>query len=124
MTILIWSVVTPLFENVCMAFLSLPPLPTISVRSASGGLLGIVAHQAGNLGSRFACAARQHPGDSAFRVISVGADGFRALVQLIDARAMWAKMRKSLGEKRRYLTDEQIAEITRLHGSMENGELA
>ena len=32
---------------------------------------------------------------------------------------MWAKMRKSLGEKRRYLTDEQIAEITRLHGSME-----
>ncbi len=42
----------------------------------------------------------------------------QGLVQLIDARAMWAKMRKSLGEKRRYLTDEQIAEITRLHGSL------
>jgi type I restriction enzyme M protein len=45
-------------------------------------------------------------------------------VQLIDARGMWAKMRKSLGEKRRYLTDEQIAEITRLHGSMEDGEFS
>jgi type I restriction enzyme M protein len=40
------------------------------------------------------------------------------LVQLIDGRAMWAKMRKSLGEKRRYLTDEQIEEITRLHGTL------
>jgi type I restriction enzyme M protein len=48
----------------------------------------------------------------------------QGLVQLIDARAMWAKMRKSLGEKRRYLTDEQIAEITRLHGSMEDGEFS
>jgi putative cardiolipin synthase len=37
------------------------------------------------LGSRFAGAAHQHPGDSAFRVISVGADGFRARAQLIDA---------------------------------------
>lgn len=40
------------------------------------------------------------------------------LVQLIDARAMWVKMRKSLGEKRRYVTDEQIGEVTRLHGAM------
>jgi type I restriction enzyme M protein len=48
----------------------------------------------------------------------------KGLVQLIDARGMWAKMRKSLGEKRRYLTDEQIAEITRLHGSMEDGEFS
>jgi type I restriction enzyme M protein len=48
----------------------------------------------------------------------------QGLVQLIDARTMWAKMRKGLGEKRRYLTDEQIAEITRLHGSMEEGELS
>ena len=46
----------------------------------------------------------------------------QGLVQLIDARGMWAKMRKSLGEKRRYLTDEQITEITRLHGAMEEGE--
>lgn len=45
------------------------------------------------------------------------------LVQLIDARGQWAKMRKSLGEKRRYLTDEHIAEITRLHGALEEGDL-
>jgi putative cardiolipin synthase len=37
------------------------------------------------LGSAFAGTARQHPGDSAFRVISVGADGFRARAQIIDA---------------------------------------
>jgi len=48
----------------------------------------------------------------------------QGLVQLIDARTMWAKMRKSLGEKRRYLTDEQTAEITRLHGSMDDGEFS
>jgi type I restriction enzyme M protein len=46
----------------------------------------------------------------------------QGLVQLVDAREMWAKMRKSLGEKRRYLTAEHIAEITRLHGAMEEGE--
>lgn len=40
------------------------------------------------------------------------------IVQLIDARDLWAKMRKSLGEKRRYLPEEKIAEITRLHGSL------
>jgi type I restriction enzyme M protein len=48
----------------------------------------------------------------------------QGLVQLIDARGMWAKMRKSLGEKRRYLTDDQIAEITRLHGSLDDGEFS
>ena len=37
------------------------------------------------LGSHFADAARQHPGDSAFRIINVGADGFRARAQIIDA---------------------------------------
>jgi len=37
------------------------------------------------LGSQFSGAARQHPGESAFRIISVGADGFRARAQLIDA---------------------------------------
>ena len=46
------------------------------------------------------------------------------LVQLIDARGMWTKMRKSLGEKRRYLTDEQIAETTRFHGAMDEGEFS
>jgi type I restriction enzyme M protein len=49
----------------------------------------------------------------------------RGLVQLIDARQMWAKMRRSLGEKRRYITDEQIAAITRLHGALErDGDLS
>ena len=38
-----------------------------------------------NLGSQFVRAARLHPGDSGFRIISVGADGFRARAQLIDA---------------------------------------
>ena len=38
-------------------------------------------------------------------------------VQLIDASAMWQKMRKSLGSKRKELSDEHIAEITRLFGA-------
>ena len=37
-------------------------------------------------------------------------------VQLIDASGMWQKMRKSLGSKRKELSDAQIAEITRLFG--------
>ncbi|QEG01605.1 Type I restriction enzyme EcoKI M protein [Stieleria maiorica] len=37
-------------------------------------------------------------------------------VQLIDASAMWQKMRKSLGSKRKELSDEHIAETTRLFG--------
>lgn len=46
------------------------------------------------------------------------------LVQLIDAREMWARMRKSLGEKRRFITDEQVAEITRLHGSLDESDVS
>jgi len=38
-------------------------------------------------------------------------------VQLIDASGMWQKMRKSLGSKRKELSDEHIAEITRLFGA-------
>ncbi|MEO5376404.1 MAG: type I restriction-modification system subunit M [Magnetococcus sp. DMHC-6] len=38
-------------------------------------------------------------------------------VQLIDASAMWQKMRKSLGSKRKELSDGHIEEITRLFGS-------
>lgn len=38
-------------------------------------------------------------------------------VQLIDASGFWQKMRKSLGSKRKELSDEHIAEITRLFGS-------
>ena len=40
-------------------------------------------------------------------------------VQLIDASGMWQKMRKSLGSKRKELSDEHIAHITRLFGSFE-----
>jgi type I restriction enzyme M protein len=40
----------------------------------------------------------------------------RGKVQLIDASAMWEKMRRSLGSKRKQLSDEHITEITRLFG--------
>jgi len=36
-------------------------------------------------------------------------------VALLDAREQWAKMRKSLGAKRKEITDDQIEEITRLY---------
>jgi type I restriction enzyme M protein len=37
-------------------------------------------------------------------------------LQLIDASGMWQKMRKSLGSKRKELSEDHIAEITRLFG--------
>ncbi|HAJ88147.1 MAG TPA: restriction endonuclease subunit M [Pseudomonas sp.] len=37
-------------------------------------------------------------------------------VQLIDGSQHYAKMRKSLGSKRQYITDEQIDELVRLYG--------
>jgi type I restriction enzyme M protein len=37
-------------------------------------------------------------------------------VQLVDARDLFVKMRKSLGEKRKEISDTQIDEITRLYG--------
>jgi type I restriction enzyme M protein len=40
----------------------------------------------------------------------------RGTVQLVDARAMFAKMRKSLGEKRKQISDAQIADIVRAYG--------
>lgn len=42
-------------------------------------------------------------------------------VQMIDASAMHAPMRKSLGSKRKYLSDEQIADIAKLHEALEEG---
>ena len=45
----------------------------------------------------------------------------RGKVQLIDATDQYAKMRKSLGSKRQYITDEQIAEVVRLYGAFEEG---
>jgi type I restriction enzyme M protein len=46
----------------------------------------------------------------------------RGKVQLVDARELFVKMRKSLGEKRKEITAEQIAEITRLYGEFTDGE--
>ncbi|MET8525612.1 class I SAM-dependent DNA methyltransferase [Micromonospora sp. NPDC005172] len=44
------------------------------------------------------------------------ARGHRGKVVLLDARDQFAKMRKSLGDKRKYVTPEQIKAITRLYG--------
>jgi type I restriction enzyme M protein len=46
----------------------------------------------------------------------------RGKVQLVDAREFFAKMRKSLGEKRKQIATEQIAEIVRLYGDFTQGE--
>ncbi|QFZ91176.2 type I restriction-modification system subunit M [Synechococcus elongatus] len=43
-------------------------------------------------------------------------------VQLIDASGFWQKMRKSLGSKRKELSEEHIAEITKLFGNFEVAE--
>ena len=42
-------------------------------------------------------------------------------VQLIDATCMYAKMKKSLGNKRAYLTEAQIAEIVKVYGDGQEG---
>lgn len=43
-------------------------------------------------------------------------------VQLIDASGFWQKMRKSLGSKRKELSDDHIAEITRLFGAFQEAD--
>ncbi|GIH69342.1 type I restriction-modification system subunit M [Sphaerimonospora thailandensis] len=43
------------------------------------------------------------------------APALRDKVILLDARDYWAKMRKSLGDKRKLVTDEQIDELTKLY---------
>ena len=45
----------------------------------------------------------------------------RGKIQLIDARDSWTKMRKSLGNKRKEISEEQIADLTRLYGAFEEG---
>jgi type I restriction enzyme M protein len=45
-------------------------------------------------------------------------------VQLIDASSFWHKMRKSLGSKRKEISEEQIADVTRLFGSFVEARLA
>jgi type I restriction enzyme M protein len=46
----------------------------------------------------------------------------RGKVQLVDARDYWVKMRKSLGEKRKEISADQIDDITRLYGDFTEGE--
>src|SRR5260370_3559302 len=45
----------------------------------------------------------------------------RGKVQLVDARESFVKMRKSLGNKRNEISDAQIADITRLYESLDEG---
>lgn len=46
----------------------------------------------------------------------------RGKVQLIDATGMFEKMRKSVGSKRKRLSQEQIAEITRLYAAFDGAD--
>ncbi|MHB1247831.1 MAG: type I restriction-modification system subunit M [Polaromonas sp.] len=46
----------------------------------------------------------------------------KGLLQLIDASSFWQKMRKSLGSKRKEMSDEHIAEVTRLFGGFLEAE--
>lgn len=45
-------------------------------------------------------------------------------VQLINAVYFFEKMRKSLGNKRNYITEKQIEEITRIYGEFKNSEFS
>jgi type I restriction enzyme M protein len=47
----------------------------------------------------------------------------KGLVQLIDGSHFWQKMRKSLGSKRKEMSDEHIAEVTRLFGDFAEADL-
>ena len=48
----------------------------------------------------------------------------RGKVQLLDASAFWQKMRKSLGSKRKELSEDHIATVTKLFGSFVEAQLA
>ncbi|MEU6265894.1 type I restriction-modification system subunit M [Saccharopolyspora shandongensis] len=43
---------------------------------------------------------------------------YQGKVVLLDAREYWQKMRKSLGDKRKYVAPDQIGEITRLYADV------
>jgi len=43
-------------------------------------------------------------------------------IQLIDARERWQPMRRSLGDKRRYLGEKDIEAVTKEHGAFEESE--
>jgi type I restriction enzyme M protein len=44
--------------------------------------------------------------------------------QLIDASSLWQKMRKSLGSKRKEMSETDISEVTKLFGTFEEARLA
>jgi len=46
----------------------------------------------------------------------------RGKIQLIDARDRYTPMKRSLGDKRRYLDQAALDDVTREHGAMENGK--
>ena len=46
----------------------------------------------------------------------------RGKVQLIDGTNFWKTLRKSLGSKRREMTEDDIAKVVRVYGDFENGE--
>lgn len=48
----------------------------------------------------------------------------RGKVQLIDASSFWRKMRKSLGSKRKEMSDEHIAVVTKLFGQFVEARIA
>jgi type I restriction enzyme M protein len=50
-------------------------------------------------------------------------DDRKGYVQLIDASGFWQKMRKSLGSKRKEMSEAHIATVTRLFGSFTEAEL-
>jgi type I restriction enzyme M protein len=47
----------------------------------------------------------------------------KGYVQLIDASSFWQKMRKSLGSKRKEMSEEHIATVTRLFGEFVEAEM-
>src|SRR5688572_15951084 len=51
-------------------------------------------------------------------------DHRKGLVQLIDASGFWRKMRKTLGSKRKEMSSEHIAIVTRLFGQFVEAQLA
>ncbi|MBR8179418.1 MULTISPECIES: class I SAM-dependent DNA methyltransferase [Burkholderia] len=51
------------------------------------------------------------------------ADARKGFVQLIDASSFWQKMRKSLGSKRKEMSDEHIETVTRLFGNFVEAEM-
>lgn len=48
----------------------------------------------------------------------------RGKVQLIDGTRFFDKMKKSLNNKRNEITDDQIADLTRIYGNFRDGEVA